>query len=141
MSLNPSKCIFATNKGKLLGYIVLGDGLTIDLKRVKAILSLTLLHHNKGLQSLLGRINFVRRFIPSLTTMVKPLTTMLKKNMSFYWTKEGKASFKEIKEVIALAPTLINHNFDKDFILYTVGGESSILAILTQFKGEYIEKL
>ena len=90
-----------------------GDDLTIDLERVRAILALPLLHYKKGLQSFLRKINFVRRFIPSLATMVKPLIAMLKKNMSFSWTKEGKDNFEEIKEEIASAPTLINPNFDK----------------------------
>ena len=49
MSLNPSKCVFAKNRGKLLGHIILGDGLTIDPERVKAILSLSLPNHKKGL--------------------------------------------------------------------------------------------
>ena len=48
MSLNPRKCVFATNRGKLLGHIVLGDGLTIDPKRVKENLSLPLPNHKKG---------------------------------------------------------------------------------------------
>ena len=74
----------------------------------------------------------MRRFIPNLATMVKPLTAMLKKNMVFTWTKEGKESFEEIKASIASAPTLINPNFEKDFILYTLGGESSISVVLTQ---------
>lgn len=131
-SLNPSKCVFATNQGKLLGYIISKDGLTIDPERTKAILALPLPKHKKGLQSFLGRINFVRRFIPNLATMVKPLTTMLKKGMVFSWTKEGKESFEEIKAAIASTPTLMNPNFEKDFILYTLCGESSIFAILTQ---------
>ena len=101
MSLNPSKCIFPTNRGKLLGLIISGDGQTIDPKRVKAILALPLPNHKKGLQSFLGRINFVRRFIPSLATMVKPLIAMLKKDMSFSWTKEGRASFEEINKSLA----------------------------------------
>ena len=49
VSLNPSKCVFATNKGNLLGHIILGDGLTTGLERVKAILSLPLPNHKKGL--------------------------------------------------------------------------------------------
>lgn len=52
--------------------------------------------------------------------------------MVFSWTKEGKTSFEEIKEAIASTPTLINPNFDKDFILYTLGGKSSIYVVLTQ---------
>ena len=74
----------------------------------------------------------MRRFIPNLATMVKPLTTMFKKSMVFAWTTEGKESFEVIKVAIASTPTLINPNFEKDFILYTLGGESSISAILTQ---------
>ena len=46
--------------------------------------------------------------------MVKPLTTMLKKNMVFAWTKEGREIFEEIKAAIASAPILINPNFEKD---------------------------
>ena len=70
--------------------------------------------------------------MPDLVTMVKPLMTILKKNMVFSWTKEGKASFEEIKAAIASAPTLINPNFDKDFILYTLGGGLNISIVLTQ---------
>lgn len=102
------------------------EGLTIDPERMKAILSLPLPTHKKGLQSFLGRINFIRRFIHNLSTMVKPLIAMLKKNMVFTWTKEGRATFEEIKVAIASAPALISPNFDKDFILYTLRGESSI---------------
>lgn len=76
---NPKK--FSTSQGKLLGYIVSKEGLTVDLERKKAILTLPLPTHEKGLQSFLGRINFLRRFIPNPSTMVKPLITMLKKNM------------------------------------------------------------
>ena len=101
VSLNPSKCVFDTNQGKLLGHIVAKDGLTIDPKRTKAILGLPLPKHKKGQQSFLGRINFVRRFIPNLITMVKPLIVMLKKGMVFAWTKEGKKFFEEIKTAIA----------------------------------------
>ena len=63
--------------------------------------------------------------------MVKPLIAILKKNLMFTWTKEGKDSFEDIKKLIASTPTLVNPKFDKDFILYSLGRESSILAILT----------
>ena len=83
MSLNQTKCVFSTNQGNLLGHIVSKDGLTIDLERTKVILSLSLPNHKKGIQSFLGRIYFVRIFIPNLATMVKPLIAMLKNNMFF----------------------------------------------------------
>lgn len=83
VSLNPKKCMFSTDQGRLLAYILSRDGLKIDPEGVEKILSLVLPNHKKGLQIFLGRINFVRRFIPNLASMVKPLTSMLKKKIAF----------------------------------------------------------
>lgn len=140
VSLNPKKCVFSTDKGKLLGHIISKDGLKIDPKRVEEIISLPLPSHKKSLQSFLGRINFVRKFIPNLASMVRPLTNMIKKNTTFTWTKEGKAGFEEIKKSIASTPTLANPNFDKDFILYTLGGDSSTSVVLIQLNDEKVEQ-
>ena len=37
ISLNPKKCLFALREGKLLGHIVLAEGVKIDSVRVEAI--------------------------------------------------------------------------------------------------------
>lgn len=131
VSLNPSKWVFATNQGRLLGPIVSKDALAIDPKRVEDTIYLPIPSHKKGIQSFLGRINFVRRFIPNLSTMVKNFTSMLKKNYIFSCTKEGNVKFEEIKKAISQDPTLVNPSYEKYFILYTLGGESSISFVLT----------
>lgn len=126
ISLNPKKCVFAIHKGKLLGYIVSKQGITIDPKRVAAILELPLPHHKKGLQSLIGRKIFVKSFILDIANLLKLLTTMLKKNIVFIWSKEAKHSFEAIKEALLVAPTLVNPNFPKDFTLYAYGSMDTI---------------
>ena len=102
ISLNPKKSVFSVHEGKLLGFIVSKEGITIEPERVSVILDLPLPAHKKGLQSFLGRINFVRRFIPNIVELLMPLTTMLRKGMTFNWTKEGKCSFELIKEALLL---------------------------------------
>lgn len=37
ISLNPKKCIFEVTKGRLLGYVILEKGISIDPKRVLVI--------------------------------------------------------------------------------------------------------
>lgn len=111
ISLNPKKCIFVVYEGKLLRHIVSKQGITIDPKRVSAILDLPLPNHKKGLQIFLGRINFVRRFILDIANLLKPLISMLKKNASFSWTKEAKHNFEVIKEALSATSTLVNPNF------------------------------
>lgn len=137
---NPKKCVFSTNQGKILGHIVSKNGFKIDLERVEAILSLPLPIHKTRLEIFLGRINFIRRFTPDLASMLKSLIAMLKKNLVFTWTKEGKASFEEIKQSIASTTTLVNPNFDRDFIMYSLGGKSSILGVLTYLNDENLKQ-
>ncbi|KAH9295059.1 hypothetical protein KI387_038647 [Taxus chinensis] len=112
----------------------------IDPERVEAIRALPLPSHKKALQSFLGRINFVRRFVPNFAALVKPITLMLKKSMAFKWTSEGKASFEAIKEAISQAPNLVNPDFSKDFVLYAFGGGDTISAILAQQNKEGLEQ-
>jgi hypothetical protein len=71
ISLNPKKSHFALKKGKLLGHIVSVEGVKIDPARVEAIQRLSIPRSKKDIQSLLGKINFVRRFIPNFAELVK----------------------------------------------------------------------
>ena len=91
------------------------------------------------MQSFLGKINFMRRFISDFAKILKPLQEMIKKDANFKWSKERKEAFDKIKEAIAEAPTLRSLNFDNEFILYTFAFDHSIVALLTQ-KNEDIEE-
>jgi hypothetical protein len=73
ISLNPNKSIFAVEKGKLLGFIVFKYGMIIDPERTQAIYKLPPPSSKKAMQSFLGKINSVRRFVPSFSEMVRPL--------------------------------------------------------------------
>ena len=74
------KSVFAVTEGKLLGHIVSKTGISIDPERIKAIEQIPLPHNKKGMQSFMGTINFVRRFVLDFAQTVKPLQQMVKKN-------------------------------------------------------------
>lgn len=78
ISLNPKKSIFCATEGKLLGFVMSKEGMMIDLERAKVISKLPPPHNKKSMQSFMGKINFVRRFIPNFSEMVKPLQYMVK---------------------------------------------------------------
>jgi hypothetical protein len=83
MSLNPSKFVFGVTQGKLLSHIVSYSGISIDPERVTSILNLQAPTSKKEIQSFMGRINFVRRFVPDFVVMVKPIHNMLKHGSIF----------------------------------------------------------
>ena len=64
----------------------------------------------------MGKINFVKRFIPNFSKLVKHITVMLKKDAEIKWIDHARSSFKDIKKAIMEAPTLISPNYTKSFI-------------------------
>jgi hypothetical protein len=79
ISLNPKKCLFGLEEGKLLGHIISKEGIRIDPSIIEAILKLEHPRNLKELQSFIGKINFLRRFIPNLAELLQNITNMLKK--------------------------------------------------------------
>ena len=84
------------------------------------------------MQSFMGKIIFVRRFVPSFSEIVHPLQNMIKKDSSFSWGGREKQSPIRIRESIAEAPALVIPDFRKDFILYTFASDISYAAVRTQ---------
>jgi hypothetical protein len=84
-------------EGTFLGFVIYLEGITIILGRIEAIKAIVLPHNKKAVQSFLGKINFMRRFISEFTEIVKPLQEMIKKYSNFKWTKERKEAFEKIK--------------------------------------------
>ena len=78
ISINPKKSQFDLREGKLLGHIVSAKGVKIDPVRVEVIQKLSIPRSKKDIQSFLGKINFVRKFIPNFSELVKHITSMLR---------------------------------------------------------------
>ena len=83
------------------------------------------------MQSFMGTINFVRRFLPDFSQIVKPLQQMVKQSVQFKWTDLEKSAFNKIKTAISHAPSLKSPNFEKEFIVYTFTSDNSLAAVLT----------
>lgn len=86
----------------------------------------------KVVQSFLGKINFVSKFISNFSRMIHPIKLMLKKDMNLKWTTEDHQSFEEIKREITFTPILRNPKFSKYFILYIYRSKHSVTFMLTQ---------
>jgi hypothetical protein len=132
LSLNPKKSLFAMQEGKLLGHIVLAEGVRIDPDRVEAIQALSLPRSKKEVQAFLGRINFLRRFVSNLAELVKHITAMLRKGHEIKWTAEPRKSFDQIKKALTEAPMLISPDYSKDFMIFSFASFDTVVAFLLQ---------
>jgi hypothetical protein len=99
---------------------------------VAAILKINTPRRKKEVQSFLGRINFLRRFIPNLKEIIKYITSMLRKGNEIKWTQEARKSFEDIKIALTKAPVLASPDFTKDFIMFSFASEHTIVGVLLQ---------
>ena len=56
--LNPHKCVFCVQSGRLLGFFILKEGICVDPSKVEAIINLPPPSRLRQLQSLQGKQNF-----------------------------------------------------------------------------------
>ena len=84
-SLNPKKSHFAFEEGKLLGHIISKDGIRIDPARVNAIRQIALPRSKKEVQSFIGKVNFLRRFIINCAEKMRTITEKLRKGSEVRW--------------------------------------------------------
>ena len=115
MPLNPKKYLFSLEEGKLLGHIVSKQGESIDLARVEVIQTIPLPRSKKDIERFLGKIKFLRRFVPNYAMIMRNIIDMLKKNGEVKWDKETRDTFVRIKEALQEASVLIRRDYQKAF--------------------------
>ena len=79
------KVALALNDGKFLGFIVSKKGIYINPKIIEEIKIIPFPHNKKSMQSFLGQINSVKRFVPDFSQIILPLQNMIKKSLVFKW--------------------------------------------------------
>ena len=90
------------------------------------------------LQSLLGKINFIRRFISNLSKRILPFSPLLKlkNDQEFKWGDVYHKAFEEIKEYMKSSPVLVPPQQGKPFKLYMLANSQTIgSALMQEFEG------
>ncbi|KAL3756018.1 hypothetical protein ACJRO7_002969, partial [Eucalyptus globulus] len=132
LRLNPAKCVFGAKSGKLLGFMVSSKGIEIDPSKVKAICDLQPPTTTREVRSLMGRLNYVARFICQLSETAKPFFKLLKKNAKIEWNAECQNAFEKIKHYLTHAPVLVPPLPKIPLILYLTIHDESLGAMLAQ---------
>ena len=78
LKMNPNKCAFGVSAGQFLGFMVHERGIEIGQNSMKAIDRAVPPTNKIELQSLLGKINFIRRFLSNMSERVLPFSPLLK---------------------------------------------------------------
>nr|XP_028945273.1 uncharacterized protein LOC114819794 [Malus domestica] len=134
LKMNPKKCAFGVRAGNFLGFLVHQRGVEVDKNKSWAIMKSPSPTNKVQLQRLLGKINFLRRFIANLAGKIQPLTPLLrlKDKEKFECEPPHQQAFDSIKAYLTSPPVLVPPQRGKPLKLYIFASEKSIGSLLAQ---------
>ena len=108
LRINLQKCHFAKTEIEWLGYKFTQTGISPLESKTEAILTIPPPTTLKRLQSFLGSLHYIGKFIPHPAQLCHPLRPLLKKSRKFIWTEDHTKHFQLNKGKIATS-TENNH--------------------------------
>ena len=132
--MNSNKCAFGVSAGQFLGFMVHQRGIEISRRSIDAINKIVDPTNKTELQSLIGKINFIRRFISNLLGKIRVFSPFLrlKADQEFVWGNEQQLALVEIKNYLANPPVLVPPQQGKPFRLYLSTDDVVISSALIQ---------
>ena len=107
LKLNPDKCTSLTSEAKFLGRIVNSKGFKADPEYVRAIREMKPPTSKKELQSLIGRLLWIRQFLETrlheqirymFSSLMSPIHELNKVNKPFAWIERADNAFEKNQE-------------------------------------------
>lgn len=142
LKLNPDKCSFLAPEAKFLGRIINSEGFKADPEYVRAIGEMKPPTSRKELQSLIGRLVWIRQFLETrlheqirssmFSKLMAPIHELNKVNKPFHWTENADRAFRKIKDRLSSPPVISFPDFSMPFTLTTDASDVACGAILMQ---------
>ena len=127
-SWNLSKGAFGVLSRKFLGFIVSQRGIEANPVKVRAILEMSTLKTIKEVQSLMGRVAALNRFISKALVKCLPFFKTLKH--AFFWMDECEAALHELKHYLSNLSFLSPSKEGEDLFLYLAMSTTAVSAAL-----------
>ena len=131
IKLKESKCSFMQDEVEYFAFIVNKDGIHPSPKKVEAILKLEDPSNKKEVQSWLGIVNFYRKFVPNMSTVVQPLTHILANNVEWAWTEECLNACQLVKKLLVSSEVLIHYDPKKPLVLAVDASSHGLGAVIS----------
>lgn len=131
VKVNLSKCKLFETEVDYLGHRVDKDGLHPSSEKVEAIVNAPEPTNITQLRSYLGLLNFYSKFLPMLSSEVKPLYKLQEKNVPFIWSEECSKAFTKSKELLLNNQLLVHFDPAKLIVVACDASAYGVGAVLS----------
>ena len=133
LAINLEKSEFHQPEVDFLGHVVNGTNISMQERKVNAVLNWKTPAKKKEVQAFLGFANYYRRFIKNYSAKVKPLTE-LTKDIPFSWGHAQQTAFDDLKTAFTTAPVLRPFDRNLQTIMETDASNQAIAGVLSQYQ-------
>ena len=132
ITLNKEKCLFKTNHIEYIGHTITSNGVQPSASKIKAISEMPHPKDKKGVERLLGTVNYLAKFIPNISTIIEPIRSLLKNDVLFVWENPQKNAFNKIQEILSTEPVLKFFDVNEKITISCDASKSGLGAALMQ---------
>ena len=129
---NPEKIQIDCEKVPFFGHTLSKDGIHPDKAKVELIQNWPIPENVKELQSFLGTVNYLSKFLAFLSDLHAPLHGLLKKDAEFTWTKTHTQTFNWLKEHVSLDISLEFFDCSKPLYIEVDASKQGIGSVMLQ---------
>jgi hypothetical protein len=126
------KCEFWLDSVAFLGHVISKDGISVDPKKVEAVVEWNRPNNVTEIRSFLGLAGYYRRFVEGFSRLAMPLTRLTQKGVKFEWSEECEQSFQELKQRLVSAPILTIPDGSGGLIIYSDASKKGLGCVLMQ---------
>ncbi|KAF1313194.1 reverse transcriptase, partial [Globisporangium splendens] len=129
---NMQKCMFGAGEIPVLGCFVGKNGVRPDPEKIKAINDWPAPTSQKDLRKFLGLATYLHKYSQNYAGIIRPLSSLLKKDVDWKWSDECQDAFVKVKSSLMEAPVLAIADHERPFYVVCDASDFAIGCALMQ---------